>query len=471
MAEPQASNTTMLDEMVWPKLHIAGEAALSKSEISTAPSTPHGGQGKLPFDVSVQLHEVAQKLAIDIASLEDVQEVVDIDTEGDMSARRIEDLFKTLSAIIQGPQDSQSLEKVCRELRQMSREDPKHHRDLIGQVGVIEALVVTVNANAASGEVQMLNGVLSTLENITVGHTKNCKLFLECHGVETVLQAMQYRMEAAEVQHIGCKVLLNSAMCSQSSQEQVVALGGTEAVVAAMGVHISSALVQEVGCRALKEFAAFSSFNQEKIASIGGLPAVLRAMETHMASSRVQEFACGVLRNMCSSNAEYQDCLAARGGIELVLRAMKSHAQAAAVQWAGCWALFCLGVHNREVQKEVVTHGGVEAVTQAMDEHRSNHKVQEPACWALRDLIEHAAIVNEASFTSSVSQSVMRAMEKHPKNAKVQEAAKAALKKLAANESTKGWVKTSILGRCGRMGRSTTMRALSAIQENDEEEE
>lgn len=471
MPELRPGGVSMLDEILWPKLHIAGEVAVSASEISTAPSTPHGGQSKLPIDVSIQLHEVAQKLAIDIASLEDVQEIVDIDTDGDMSARRIEDLFKTLSAIVQGPQEAHSIDEVCGELRQLSREDPKHHRDLIGQVGVIEALVITANANVDSDEVQMLARVVSTLENITVGHTKNCEFFLKCHGVETVLQAMQHRSDAAELQHIGCRVLLNSAMCSRTSQEQVVALGGIEAIVQAMTVHTSIGSVQEAGCRALKEFAAFSETNQEKIASAGGLAAALRAMESHMASSRVQEFACGVLRNMCSGNAEYQDCVAARQGIELVLRGMRGHAQAAAVQWAGCWALFCLGIHNRDVQNEIVSHRGVQAVTQAMDEHRSNSKVQESACWALRDLIEHAASANEASFISSVSQPVMRAMEKHHKNAKVQEAAKAALKKLAANESTKGWVKTSILGRCGRMGRSTTMRALSAIQENDEEEE
>jgi hypothetical protein len=155
--------------------------------------------------------------------------------------------------------------------------------------------------------------------------------------------------------------------------------------------------------------------------------------------------------------------VAAREGIELVLGGMRAHAQVASVQWAGCWAIFCLGVHNPDVQREVVTHGGVEAAMKAMDSHRAEAKVQESACWVLKDLAKHAMVLNSMAL-SGVIQSVLRAMEKHPKVNKVQTAANSALRQLAMHD-TEGWVKSSILGRCGRMGWSTTQRALSAIQE------
>merc|ERR1719359_1073331 len=142
---------------------------------------------------------------------------------------------------------------------------------------------------------------------------------------------------------------------------------------------------------------------------------------------------------------------------------MQAHPEAGNVQRAGCWALFCVGVHNSDVQKDIVLKGGVEAAMKAMDLHRIEARVQESACWVLKDLSEHAMCAKLVNF-SGIIQSVLRAMEKHPKASKVQTAANSALHSLAMHDK-EGWVKASILGRCGRMGRSATMRALSAIQE------
>jgi hypothetical protein len=451
---------SILDESLWPSLQ-------SNSQVSTAPSTPNATpRGKNSLDVATQLRKAAQKLAHDDVTIKDVQGLSPGSThEDNMSIRRIEDLVKTLYA--KAPGSLYKLrDEVCNELRQLARECPEN-KDHIGALGGVEALLVAMRGSADKAEAQI--GPLSTLENIIARHAKNCRLLLKLGGVETVLQTMQQHRDKPQIQHFGAKALLNTAMCSQNAQEQVVSLGGIEAIVRAMAAHTTVASVQEIGCRALKEWAAFSSTNQEKVGSAGGLPVVLHAMEAHMDEPRIQEFACGVLRNMCSCNAEYQNCVAGREGIELVLKGMKSHSELPTVQWAGCWALFCLGIHNVDVQKEIVTHRGVEAITQTMDLHRSDGKVQESACWALRDLIEHAAGAKEASASvSSVLPSLLRAMEKHAKATKVQTAVKAALHKLSVHD-TKGWVKTSILGRCGRMGRSTTMRALSAIQEDSEE--
>merc|ERR1719486_522725 len=145
-----------------------------------------------------------------------------------------------------------------------------------------------MKANAKKGKKQ--TGTISTLDDIAARHAENCKALLKLGGVETVLQAMIENLEDPSVQHTGCRVLLNAALCTQQTQE---------AVVKAMTAHPAEVHVQEAGCRALKEFAAYSSANQERVASVGGLPAVLCAMKNHTASPRVQEFACGVLRNMC----------------------------------------------------------------------------------------------------------------------------------------------------------------------------
>jgi len=471
LSEIHLGVNSTLDESSWPSLQ-------TNSQVSTAPSTPHATpRGKFCLDVATQLRKAAQKLAEDDVIAKDAQELAEANAHEDcgppglrllkdsIATRRIEDLVKTLFA--KAPGSLYKLrDEACKELRQLARECPEN-KDLIGGLGGVEALLFAMRASSDKGEAQI--GPISTLENITARHAKNCKLLLKLGGPEMLLQAMEKHLEEPQVQHMGSRLLLNAAMCSQKSQEQVVSLGGIEAVIRAMAAHTTVASIQEVGCRTLKEFAAFSSTNQEKVGAAGGLPAVLRAMDNHMDDPRIQEFACGVLRNMCSSNKEYQDCVAGREGIELVLQGMKSHPEVAAVQWAGCWALFCLGVHNLDIQKEIVTRHGVEAITQTMDLHRSDSKVQESACWALRDLIEHAASSKEASSSvSSVLPPILRAMEKHAKSTKVQTAAKAVLHKLSVHD-TKGWVKTSILGRCGRMGRSTTMRALSAIQEDIEE--
>jgi len=189
-------------------------------------------------------------------------------------------------------------------------------------------------------------------------------------------------------------------------------------------------------------------------------------MESHTSAAKLQEFACGVLRNLCACNAEYQAEVAGRNGIQLVLTSMQEHLESASIQWAGSWALFCICVHSSELQEEVVAYGGAEAALKAMESHRAVPRLQESCCWLLKELAEAYAstLHGRGGNLSAVLQAVLRAMEKHPKEKKVQTAVHCALRKLQATDA-EGWVKSSILGRCGRMGNSATMRALSVVQE------
>jgi len=91
-------------------------------------------------------------------------------------------------------------------------------------------------------------------------------------------------------------------------------------------------------------------------------------------------------------------------------------------------------------------------------------RVQEAGCWLLKELAEHMATAKDRATFSAAIQAALKALEKHPGNAAVQKAARGALQSLSAFDK-EGWVKMACLGRCGRLGRTATMRTLEAIQE------
>lgn len=422
------------------------------SEVSTAPSTPRGNvalKARSLFSSTVDKHAArpcVQQTGKEPQLAHTYTEVADL-----------------LQSLPNGRVDPKLFERICKEFRQLAREKP-HSKNCIGDLGGVHAMLNSMQANSKSSEVQI--AAISTLENMTAGHNKNCGLLLALGGAETILEVMAEHLDVANVQHTGCRVLLLAASSSPRARQQVIDLGAVEAAIAAMGAHHNNVMVQEAGCKALKEFAAKCEATQEKIASAGGLPAVLKAMECHQSCPQVLELACGVLRNMCSTNAEYQECVASREGIQLVLRGMKAHTCNSTVQWAGCWALLCLGIKSKEIQKEIVGHEGVEAVLAAMDVHCTDAKVQEAGCFALRDMVDH---ISRDVAPVGVITAVLKTMEKHPNADTVQKGADVVLRKLATRD-TKGFVTPMILGRSRRIGHQRAQRALTAIQEGEESE-
>lgn len=90
--------------------------------------------------------------------------------------------------------------------------------------------------------------------------------------------------------------------------------------------------------------------------------------------------------------------------------------------------------------------------------------MQEAGCWLLKELAEHMASCKDRAIFSAAIQAALKAVEKYPGNQAVEKAARTALQKLSAFDK-EGWVKMACLGRCGRLGRTATMRTLEAIQE------
>jgi hypothetical protein len=100
-----------------------------------------------------------------------------------------------------------------------------------------------------------------------------------------------------------------------------------------------------------------------------------------------------------------------------------------------------------------------------MDTHRDEARVQQSGCWVLKDLAEHVA--NRPSHVHrKMSEAVLRAMRKHSNAKDVKIAAESALRQLGKFD-TQGMAKVLVLGRCGRMGLSTTRRALEAVREEE----
>merc|ERR1711920_306982 len=112
----------------------------------------------------------------------------------------------------------------------------------------------------------------------------------------------------------------------------------------------------------------------------------------------------------------------------------------------------------------VAAHGSVKAILKAMDNHRAEPKVQEAACWALKELAGQVAANQDRIALTACVQALLKALEKHPNSATVEPAASNALR-IFAKKDTHGLVKMVCLGRCGRLGRSGAMHALSVIKE------
>jgi len=242
----------------------------------------------------------------------------------------------------------------------------------------------------------------------------------------------------------------------------VASVGGISAVLEAMRKHQQAPSVQEIGCRALKELAAYSAGNQDEIFTHGGIQVVLRAMETHPTLASIQVAGCGVLRNMTACNAEHQQAVADRGGIQLVIEAMTTHEDTPNVQWAGCWALFCVAVHNKDTQAEVNGHGAARLAVDMLEKHQVEPKVQEAACWLIKELAPQLGKSSDHILFMICVKAVLAAMGSASQL--VQTAAGSALRQLSANDA-EGRVKTTCLGRCGRLGKTATMQALEAIKE------
>merc|ERR1719454_603635 len=116
--------------------------------------------------------------------------------EEDSVLARIASLVKTLVADCSS-QEAGLQEKACRELRHLARTSSEH-KDLIGKLGGIDAVIKTMKANSKKGKRQA--GPISTLEDIAARHAKNCEDLLNLGGVETVLEALEQHLKDPSVQ-------------------------------------------------------------------------------------------------------------------------------------------------------------------------------------------------------------------------------------------------------------------------------
>ena len=126
-----------------------------------------------------------------------------------------------------------------------------------------------------------------------------------------------------------------AALCSLAGSDDncvaIVASGGLQRVYAAMDAHVSSADVQHHGCKALVNVAANNADNEVAIVASGGLLRVYTAMDAHVSSADVQRWGCGVLHNMSFSPAGEAAILAGRG-VEVIHRAKAAHPHVPEVQ-------------------------------------------------------------------------------------------------------------------------------------------
>jgi hypothetical protein len=373
--------------------------------------------------------------------------------------------FKTAD-ILQAMQDdlysSQAQQHCCRALQwlavQCGDRDKRACQDDVVASGGLDAVLKAMENHVESPEVQL--EAIGALEKISTSNEQNTAYLCSHGGLEAVVQAMSRHVEQQHLQERGCRVLMNAIACSADIQAKAVSAGGIQAVLQAMKTHLHAAALQEVSCRALKELAAYNAGNQDDIYTHGGIQTVLRTMELHSSLASIQVAGCGVLRNMTACSATHQEAVAERGGVQVVLEGMRSHEDTASVQWAGCWALFCFAVHNTEMQTEVAAHGAVRIALTALTKHQTEPKTQEAVLWLIKELAGQLAKDN-GLFMSAVT-AVLREMG--ATSPLVKKAAASALRQLAAHD-TGGRVKTTCLGRCGRLGRSTTMKALEAIKE------
>lgn len=333
-------------------------------------------------------------------------------------------------------------------------------QDEITKLKGIEMILHIMNDKMSVESVQLM--CLCALEKILEANLRSTLRFVSAQGVEVLLSVMNKCGNTA-IQISCCKILRYATLCNSDCQAQIGASKAIESILWAMQEHIHDPQLQIHGCRVLKELGAFHPLNQERIVEKGGIALILSIMQIHMELPQVPELACGVLRNLSASNASYQDDIVSRDGVILVLKAMAAHASNSAVQWACCWLLFCLAVHNAQSRRVMTALSVVPLVLTAMREHREEARVQEACCWFLKAMAPNIAMNQNQGMLLACIQAVLKTMERSSES-KVQSAASGALCQFSSHDTT-GKVRTISLGRCGRLGRNSTMRVLSVIEE------
>lgn len=333
-------------------------------------------------------------------------------------------------------------------------------QDEVGAKGCVEALVGVLQGPAASG---LHAAALGALHASCLRHAENTSRMVAAGGLKAAVDAMEASPQQQALQVTGCGLLRNAANSGAAAiKAEIASAGGVRAVIASMKAHIDAAPMQEAGCSALKEIAVRSAGNQESVLSHGGIPVLLRAMETHTGLFSVQTLACGLLRDLAARSEKDQEDVVCRGGAQLTLQAMRSFPESADMQRTGCGALFRMCAGSEEMRTEVAAYGAAKVAMKAADAHQGEPRVLEAAYCLVAELAQDVAR-DRTTLTNAVHD-VLKAVVKHAKSEAVQEAGLRAIQAFAACDGD-GFVKSCVLGRCGRLGRDCTKRMLATIDE------
>lgn len=255
-----------------------------------------------------------------------------------------------------------------------------------------------------------------------------------------VLPGMDALVEDVNVQHVGCKCIVNVCWPVAAVPAFLDIEACLARLCAAADAHIQSCDVQEAVCFAFSNLCALDAAYVPALLA-PGLPRVLRAMSSHADVSDVLVQAFLAVQGMCGASCEVQGWVVEEGVLPCVYCGMDAHVGCAAVAAAGCAVLASIVCGVPGLQECVLGSGGLRRVLAAMDTHTHEAQVQAHGARAL------LALSGTRDTTAAVVQadSVRRlfvGMAAHITAPDVQTHVCAALARVAADATGKQAIRT-----------------------------
>eukprot|EP00928_Gymnodinium_smaydae_P038512 TRINITY_DN26552_c0_g3_i1.p1 TRINITY_DN26552_c0_g3~~TRINITY_DN26552_c0_g3_i1.p1 ORF type:complete len:532 (+),score=68.12 TRINITY_DN26552_c0_g3_i1:60-1598(+) len=335
------------------------------------------------------------------------------------------------------------------------------NQEVMVSLSCLETVVRSMTVHYDAVDVLLLAS--SLLHKLLSCKLDRCKKFAALRGFDVVVASMVAHESESSLQKACFQILRSAIACNEDCLKSIDASGAINVVVDAMLKHSTSEDLQEAGLQivkgALPSFLARSedpnSFSIKRC-----LWAVMRAIQTHTTKPILQRMGFNLLVEMVADNTARCEAIASHGGTTIILDAMKYQLSSLDVLTSGSQLCLALCKHLRSTRAVLVANGGVQVVLEMMEQFRAERHVQKLCCQLLRQLAKDVACLDDKSVLAACVQSVLRAMEKHPTASAVQKASLNTLRYLVAKDIN-GLVMPMCLGRCGRLGYTTTMRSLS----------
>ena len=147
----------------------------------------------------------------------------------------------------------------------------------------------------------------------------NHQPFIDAHGIESIVSAMEQHLSSAAVQEAACDTL--TRLTDEDGLKRIAAAGGIECILQVMKRYHELTALHASACCVL-HLLARNAVNRPRIVQADGIDCVLSSMRHHREVRLIQQEACGVL-SLLALHPPYRALVEEAGGMELVWKELQ----------------------------------------------------------------------------------------------------------------------------------------------------